>query len=379
LAVNLNTKLADEFMEHAVDISRIEADLRCVILGFMKEVELELTSKLKTSNLTLQSRGRTEALLRQSRRIIQSGSQKASDASIKHLQELSVLESEITRKVINDQVGINLLSVGVSKTLLKELATSVMIQGAPSADWWMGNVELGMPGFSNKEQERFITEMRKGITQGETNQQLVQRLRGTRTRKTELLVFKTKLRRVPVFVGGLMDVTTKNAEAIVRTSVQSVTNAARIATLQANDNVVKGIQWLSTLDTRTTEICRALDGLTWNLDYDPVGHDKPFPGPTAHWNCRSTQIPWIKSFEEITGVKGLRDLDPGTRASMDGKVSADLTYNDWFKKQNATRQKEILGPKKLDLYKEGNLSFRDMVDMRGDPLTIPELQAKYSL
>ena len=29
-------------------------------------------------------------------------------------------------------------------------------------------------------------------------------------------------------------------------------------------------------------------------DYDayiPIGHDIPFPGPVAHWNCTSTVVP----------------------------------------------------------------------------------------
>ena len=61
----------------------------------------------------------------------------------------------------------------------------------------------------------------------------------------------------------------------------------------------QAIEWVSVIDDVTTDICLELDGLQWWLPddpqdyeaYEPIGHDIPFPGPIAHWNCSSTQIP----------------------------------------------------------------------------------------
>jgi hypothetical protein len=52
-------------------------------------------------------------------------------------------------------------------------------------------------------------------------------------------------------------------------------------------------------------------------------------------------------------VKGMEEKDPDdTRASEDGPVPANWTYETWFKKQPVFIQKEILG-KYYQKYKEG--------------------------
>ena len=83
----------------------------------------------------------------------------------------------------------------------------------------------------------------------------------------------------------------------------------------------------------------------------------------------------MKSFSEITGRK-VKEWPEGTRAAMDGSVSKKTTYKEWFDRQSNKRQLEILGPGKLELYRENRLSFRDMVHGNGRPLTIPELSEK---
>jgi SPP1 gp7 family putative phage head morphogenesis protein len=182
------------------------------------------------------------------------------------------------------------------------------------------------------------------------------------------------------FKGGIMDVQTRNAQALIRTSVQQVANEARYMTLQANDDVIKGQAWLSTLDMRTTSFCRAMDGLEWGLEGKPLGgHSEPFNPPPQHWNCRSTLVPLLKSWEELSKTKTSelkKKIPESTRASMGGPVSEKLSYKQWFDKQPNEIQQDILGPGKLEIYKRGNLNFRNMIDQSGNPLTIDELKAK---
>jgi len=61
---------------------------------------------------------------------------------------------------------------------------------------------------------------------------------------------------------------------------------------------------------------------------------------------------------------------------MGGPVSEKLNYKQWFDKQPEAVKLEILGPGKLEIYNRGNLSFRDMIDQTGNPLTIDELKVK---
>jgi hypothetical protein len=69
-------------------------------------------------------------------------------------------------------------------------------------------------------------------------------------------------------------------------------------------------------------------------------------------------------------------MDEGTRASMGGPVSRKLTYEAWFEGLGAAKQEDILGPGRYALWKKDGLSFREMVDMRGRPLTLDELRAR---
>lgn len=73
-----------------------------------------------------------------------------------------------------------------------------------------------------------------------------------------------------------------DAERIARTSTTWVANQAKEETYKGLPGVER-VQWISTLDTRTTKICLGLHERTW-----PVGTGER---PPAHIMCRSTTIP----------------------------------------------------------------------------------------
>lgn len=161
----------------------------------------------------------------------------------------------------------------------------------------------------------------------------------------------------------------------------------------------------STLDSRTTLICQALSGLQWSLpDYEPIGHDQPYPGPTAHWGCRSTTVAVYKSFAELSKSKsvtteagGKSDVDAifrrnlkeagltdeeieksvyNARASMDGQVASDLSFDDWLGSKSKAFQDEALGPGRADLWRDGDITLAQMIDQTNRPLTLDELSKK---
>lgn len=122
--------------------------------------------------------------------------------------------------------------------------------------------------------------------------------------------------------------------------------------------------------------CGALDGHTWVW-----GEDHPVP--SLHWGCRCGLIPATKTWEQMareahgnsTLAKELDGMDEGSRASLGGQVSGSLTYQDWFDAQKPARQLEILGPRRLALYQSKHLSFEQMLDQRGNELTLDQLKA----
>jgi SPP1 gp7 family putative phage head morphogenesis protein len=187
-----------------------------------------------------------------------------------------------------------------------------------------------------------------------------------------------------------MEATSRDAEALIRTSVQSIAQNARMETFKANDDVIDGVQWLSTLDLRTTSTCQALSGQSWKLDGEKMeGTELDFPGPPPiHFNCRSGLTVVLKSWGDlIRDAKGDKELakrmdaieeklPKSTQANMDGKpVSSTMNYEQWLKSQSEERQIEALGEGRWELWRNGDIALTDLVGQNNRPLTLEELRA----
>jgi hypothetical protein len=93
---------------------------------------------------------------------------------------------------------------------------------------------------------------------------------------------------------------------LIRTAIANAVNTRRLAEFAADG--VAAVEWVAVRDEATTDICLGLDGLQWTMpedpeDYEgyiPIGHDVPFPGPIAHWSCRSAQIPVTREEDAVT-------------------------------------------------------------------------------
>lgn len=143
------------------------------------------------------------------------------------------------------------------------------------------------------------------------------------------------------------------ATMIARSEIQRVANTTALRTYQANQDVIKQLEWVATLDGRTCPICGSKDGETWRIDKPPS------VPPPVHPACRCILAPITRSFREL----GLDEdeLPATTRASMDGQVPATQNYPDWFRKQPAAFQRDVLGPARFKLYRQGAADFDDMV------------------
>jgi len=75
--------------------------------------------------------------------------------------------------------------------------------------------------------------------------------------------------------------------------------------------------------------------------------------------------------------KGL-GIDPpaeSTRASSTGQVKASTTYEEWFSRQSAGVQNDIIGPARAKLFRAGKITFRDMVGKDNRVLSVAELRS----
>jgi len=359
---SVNDVMVDEIIGHSVDLQRLEVSVKSKILKELKTLEKSLIEELNTSDMWSAKRTQTKnkrlkTLLKQTEGTINNSYKQIAVEHTTTLAGVASLAEKQAVKSINTVMKVELASTSMSKKMLKAIASDTLFEGAPSKEWWS---RRGV-AFRN----RFGDTVRQGMLQGETNDTIIRNLIGTPLNK---------------FKDGALTPNYRSAEALVRTSIQAVANESRLMTYADNDDIIKEIEWVSTLDSRTSPFCRALDGLRWsNPDMEPIGHHRRFPGTTAHWNCRSTQVSIIKSWEEL-GAKGkFKEIPDSTRSSMDGQVSEKLNYEGWLKTKSKGFQKEVLGAKKYELWQEGKLSFTDMVNQSGNALTLEQLENKLNI
>lgn len=162
---------------------------------------------------------------------------------------------------------------------------------------------------------------------------------------------------------ALGNVTRRQAETVARTAVLHTSNQARQATYAGNEDLIKGVQWIATLDTRTCVRCGGLDGKVFPVDQGGR--------PPAHHGCRCTHSPVLKSWKEL-GIEA-NELPEGTRASMNGQVARSLKYPEWLKQQPPAIQDAVLGAKKAALFRSGALDLNSFVD-NGRTLSLEALQ-----
>ena len=268
-----------------------------------------------------------------------------------YLAELPLIEAQAA---ISGLAAISVDAVLPSVTVLNAIAGTALIEGATIGTW-----------FENLNQQMLFDierTVRTGAMLGNTNQQIARDIVGILAEGNRGPQDLKRYRR--------------DAEAITRTAVQTFANEARLSVFEANTDVVKAVQWVSTLDSRTTDICMARSGKVWSLpNYTPQRHTIQWKAPPAHWRCRSTIIPVTKTFREL-GID--RDEIPeSTRSSQYGQVSALLSFDKWLDAQPKGVADEMLGKGRAQMWRDGVITLSQLLDQRGNPLTLKELRDRY--
>ena len=340
----------------------------------LQELERDLIAALRGNDpgepiRTAFQRRRLEQLLQDARSMIRATYRRINQSTSTDLYGLAELEVAATREIVNAEVGANLMATGIRPERLIQLVDETFISGgatqaAPIREWWAQQAG----GY----QRRLANAVRQGMLRDETLQQLVRRVRGTRARN---------------FQDGVAAIGRRDAETLIRTAVNGVTQQARLATFEANDDVIKGVAVAVTLDSRTSRICMSRSGGSWDLTTgDPLpdsATDIQFPGPLPwHFNERSRFVPVVKSYNELIqeelGPRAearLADLSPAERAELDGMSPVPVTYEEWLARQPKARQQAILGPSRWELWDSGQIQLSDLTDQSGRELTVAELAA----
>lgn len=333
--------LSDDLIAHQINTIKHGAELGQSVIPYLNEMKAIIRKKVAGFDAEKRTAKRLETMLKTLANSLNKPAGKWLAELEKALKEFAKYEITYQAETIGGWVGVNMTEPTIGQVWSAAqfqplaLGTSPIDFNKMMDDWGVDEVN------------RLVMGCKQGFVEGLSTRQIIKNVVGD---------------------GGLADISLRNAKSIANTALMHVATEARFATYQENEDVVIGYEWVSTLDGRTSDICRSRDGQVYLFT------DKVQPKPPAHYNCRSSTAPKLSPEFDI--------FDEGaTRASKgaDGgkQVSADLSYYSWLKQQPAAYQDEILGKTKGLIFRNAGLDaekFRKItVDDLGRPLTLKEM------
>lgn len=383
MADTSNEELRDALVRHQVGLLRVSGALRNKIVELLNATEGDLLEKLLSGldkiaaqPLTEARRARLERLLEEVRKIRTDAHGEAFRVWREELLAIADHEVDYMEGVLTLVSPVVLDLVAVQPSYLQTLLDTHPFEGRVLRDW--------AQRIASADIDRITQQVRIGLVQGETARQIAARVVGTAARQG---------------ANGVTEITRRDAASLTRTAVNAFSNEARKAFSEANSDIADMEMYLATLDSRTTPICRSLDGKTY-----PVGEG---PRPPMHWQCRSLRVLLLNGqvlgtrplktsterqlVEEYrqraglgTGPKTRAGLPRGHKGEFDafarrrvreltGTAPASLSYQDFLKRQSPAFQDDVLGQAKGRLFRQGGLTLDKFVDQAGRERTLADL------
>ena len=156
--------------------------------------------------------------------------------------------------------------------------------------------------------------VRQGFVEGKTAAQIVNEIRGTRANN---------------YADGFLQRPRRELMTVVQTAVSHTAATARDQFQAANSDIIKAVQWVSTLDSKTSPMCRVRDYLKYEAQtHKPIGHKVPWlAGPgRLHFNA----VPAGSIIKTSCGAKPIEQVQAGDLV---------LTHTGSFKAVTDTRSK----------------------------------------
>jgi SPP1 gp7 family putative phage head morphogenesis protein len=382
---------------NAIDLNRYSNSVARRVINAYNDIIIDAVNQLRAiDDLTAPVKAaRLRAILAQLKDSLAGWAGDATELTATELQGLAELQSEFVaeelRKALPAGARTAVNTVEISPQFAQSVVTTdptqinvvalsddlfAAVQGAPQtfsltaaqgATITLPNGEVvskAFRGIAVDQAERFSQVVRQGLLTGETTPDIAKRLIGS-------LQFGEQAKTVGQLVaagGQATAVADNQVMALVRTSINQVANSASQQVYEANQDITKKYRYIATLDTRTSAICRALDGREFEYGKGPM--------PPQHFNCRSTTVP-------IIDPDILPPSTTATRASKDGQVPINQSYGEWLAKQPRSVQAEALGPEKVPYFNRlaNKYGPRDaiakLVRDDGSEVTLEQLRKRY--
>lgn len=380
-----NEAYLDAALRHQIGLRRYSVGLVKRISRILALADIELTDSLKARLAKFEGKDidwtgeRWTALIKDVREARAVALAEVKKTVRQELGSLSVMEGAREASQLAEAIPILIEFAGVAADQLRAIVSSRPFQGKLLKDW-----------FQTLEQQdgaRLIQAIQLGMAQGEPTPQIVRRIVGT---------------KAAAYSDGILAITRRDATTIARTAINHVSNTAREYVWEENSDIIQARVWHSTLDGRTSAVCRARDGLAAPVGGNPLPPQfKPLKPPSlrppAHMNCRSVMVAFIDGdgllgnrptvtdtrtrekrevdFRQLAKEQGkdIKDVRRDWATKNVGRTAASTTYQDFLSRQSAAFQDEVLGKTKGKLFRTGKISVQDYVDRNGNELSLAQL------
>lgn len=391
-----------ELYRNAIDLNRFSNSVAKRIAVTYNDLVLDAVDQLRgIDELAAPAKAaRLRAILAQLKQSLEGWAESSTALAVEELQGLTVLQSEFVedqlRRALPVELREQIRSVQISPQFAQSVATidptainvvslsddlQASVTGAPSTFQLTATqgTAVTLPngkvlaksfrGLAESQADLFAKTVRNGLLTGESTDKIARRLKG----RLQFGDFgPLSVRQLAQAGGELTAVANHQVLTLVRTSINQVANETSQQVYKANQDVTNRYRYVATLDSKTSPICRALDGQ--EFDYGKG------PKPPQHFNCRSTTVPII----DYEGL-GVTPPPPSKRRSRDGLVPANQTYGQWLQNQSKEVKADILGREKVPYFnrlarKYGPTdAIRKFVSQDGSELTLEQLKRRYPL
>lgn len=382
----VNEELFNALVRHQIYLLRTSGAIRNRINALLDATEQDIADKIRSRLLnatgldTPADVRRMESLLSAIRVTRLKAWDQVTEEWLQQVQDVATNEPVLLAGITRTVSPVILDLVLPSVRSLKAIATSNPFEGRTLKQW--------ASSIAQEDLRRIENAVRVGMVQGESSAEIARRVVGS-----------ANLRGVD----GVTQITRRGAEAITRTAVNHVSNQARREFINANADLFDEEQYVATLDSRTTPVCRGNDGKRFPIGRGPI--------PPLHFNCRSLRVPVIdgdalgqrpakpvtekqllREFSEKNGFPAptkRANLPHGTKTQYDqfarsrireltGRVPAKETYQTWLTKQSATFQDDVLGKTRAQLFRKGGITLDRFTNRAGDEIPLSQLARSHA-
>jgi len=370
-----------ELYRNAIDLNRYSNGVARRLVRAYNDVVLDVVDQLRGIDELASpvKAARLRAILAQLNESLNTWSAASIAEMTEELQGLAVLQTEFAagqlEKALPVGTAATVRTVEISPALAEAIVTSqptvagvvnlsdsferiarnpINFQLTVGQEISLPNGEVLREAFQNmsaRQSEIFSLSVRNGLLEGQSIENIVRRAKGRLNREQ-----RGSIDTIIAAGGQATSIPNNQIRAIVRTSVNQVSVAADRIVAAENPDVTEKYRYTATLDTKTSAICRALDGKVFV-------HGKG-PYPPQHFNCRSRYVNIPTGLEKE--FENIRD-----------------DYGEWLNEQDDSVKKDVLGPGRLALWdglvkKYGaSDAIRKFVGKDGSELNLDQLKRRY--